>query len=83
MFGMDGAGFLDGTTLFLLKEYALLLILSILFGGPFMKNLHDHLAYRRGGAFKTVSIVLYGLLFLVSVAGLVSATYTSFLYFQF
>ena len=80
---MDGAGFWNGTTTFLLKEYALLLILSVLFCGPFMKNLHDHLAYRRGGAWKTASVVLHGLLFLVSVAGLVSATYTSFLYFQF
>ena len=83
MFGMDGVGFWNGTTTFILKEYALILILSVLFCGPVMKNLHDKLAYVRGGAWKTASVVLHGLLFLLCVAGLVSATYTSFLYFRF
>ncbi len=83
MFGSDGYGFWDQTTSFFLKERILLLIVSVLLCGPFVKNFHDTYIYRKGGAAKTISVVLYAALFLVCIAGLVSATYTSFLYVQF
>ena len=83
MFGADGMGFWDQTTSFYLRERILLLILAVLLCSPTVKNFHDSTVYRKGGAAKAVSVVLYTVLFVVCVAGLVSATYTSFLYVQF
>ena len=65
------------------KEKLLLLIAAVLLCTPFVKNMHDHLAFRRGGVFRAVSVGIYVLLFFLCVAELVSATYTSFLYFKF
>lgn len=83
MFGLDGIGFWNGMTTFLLKENALLLLAAIVLCGPWVRNLHDSLVYREGGAWRIASSVGYVVLTLFSVAALVSATYTSFLYFQF
>ncbi len=83
MFGADGAGFWDSTTSFILRERFLLLVVAALLCTPFVKNLHDGFVYRKGSAAKTVSVAIYTALFLVCVAGLVSATYTTFLYVQF
>ena len=80
---MDGIGFWNQTTSFILKENLLLLIAAVLLCTPFVKNMHDHLAFRRGGVFRAVSVGIYVLLFFLCVAELVSATYTSFLYFKF
>ena len=82
-FGLDGIGFWNGMTTFLLKENALLLLAAIVLCGPWVRNLHDSLVYREGGAWRIASSVGYVVLTLFSVAALVSATYTSFLYFQF
>ena len=83
MFGADGVGFWDQTTSFFLRERILLLIVAALLCSPTVKNFHDSTVYRKGGAAKTVSVALYVALFVICVAGLVSATYTSFLYVQF
>ncbi len=83
MFGLDGIGFWNGMTTFLLKENVLLLLAAIVLCGPWVRNLHDSLVYREGGAWRIASSVGYVVLTLFSVAALVSATYTSFLYFQF
>ena len=83
MLGTDGIGFWSGMTTFLLKENALLLLAAILFCGPWIRNLHDSLVYREGGVWRTISGIGFVVLFLCSIAALVSATYTSFLYFQF
>ncbi len=83
MFGLDGIGFWNGMTTFLLKENALLLLTSIILCGPWIKNLHDSLVYREGGAWRIASNIAFAVLTVFSVAALVSATYTSFLYFQF
>ena len=80
---MDGVGFWNRTTSFLLKENVLLLLAALLLSTPFVKNIHDHLAFRKGGIFRAVSVGIYVLLFFLCVAELVSATYTSFLYFKF
>ena len=83
MIGTDGLGFWNGMTTFLLRENALLLLTAVLLCGPWIRNLHDSLVYREGGAWRTASQVLFVVLTICSVAALVSATYTSFLYFQF
>lgn len=83
MFGTDGLGFWNGMTTFLLRENALLLLASFIFAGPWIRNLHDSLVYREGGVWRTVSCAGFVVLFICSIAGLVSATYSSFLYFQF
>lgn len=83
MFGLDGIGFWNGMTTFLLKENLLLLLAALALCGPWFRNLHDNLVYREGGVWKTASCIGFAVLSVFCVAALVSATYTSFLYFQF
>ena len=56
---------------------------ALIGSGPLVRRLHQNLTYRRGGAAVYVSAVLYAVLLILCVASMVSATYTSFLYFQF
>ncbi len=83
LFGAGGNGFWDVTTSFILKQNLLLLILSFLLSGPYVKRLHDNLTYKQGGAMKIASLCVYVVLFLFCIVNLVSATYNTFLYFQF
>ncbi len=83
MLGAGHMGFWDGTTSFYLLNNLVLLIAALLFTGPALRNLHENILthYPRGGI--ALSVVLYGVLLAFSVAAMVNATYSSFLYFQF
>ena len=83
MFGADGMGMWNSTTTFMLVEKLPLMIIAVLFLGPWIRNLHDNLAYKEGGVFRALSILVFAALFLVCTAGIVGSTYTSFLYVQF
>ena len=83
MFGADGMGLWNSTTTFLLIEKLPLMIIAVLFLGPWLRNLHDNFAYKEGGVFRALSILVFAALFLVCTAGIVGSTYTSFLYVQF
>jgi len=83
MFGADGMGLWNSTTTFLLIEKLPLMIIAVLFLGPWIRNLHDNFAYKEGGVFRALSILIFAALFLVCTAGIVGSTYTSFLYVQF
>ena len=83
LFGAGGGGFWNGTTTFILKENLLLMVIAFLFCGPYLKKLHDKYAFKEGGIMRYVSIAAYIILFLLCIVNLVSATYNTFLYFQF
>ena len=51
--------------------------------GPWLRKLHQRLAYVHGGAAMTVSVIAYMLTLIACVAYLVSNTYSAFLYAQF
>jgi alginate O-acetyltransferase complex protein AlgI len=83
MFGLGHLGLIDSTCRYYLSGNLLLLILSIVGCGPIVKTLHQKLCYWKGGAMTYVSAACYLVLLVLTVAYLVSSTYTSFLYVQF
>ena len=83
MFGAGSLGFWNRTTTFLLVEKLPLLIIAVILCGPWVFRLHESLAFKEGGLYKTVSLLVFTALFLVCTAGIVGSTYTSFLYAKF
>lgn len=110
MFGCSGAGFVNGETLYLLLNYAVMLVILILAATPYPKlwagKLMDLLEGRKaecvpateagqevlpvkngssvGGVVSTLlQLAFVAVVFLISTAYLVDATYNPFLYFRF
>ena len=83
MFGSGGLGFVDATTKYYFSGNIILLIIAVIGCTPVVQKLHQKLAYWKGGITTYVSIACYIVLLMLTVAYLVSSTYTSFLYFQF
>ena len=103
MFGLSGAGFVDGETMYLLVSYAVMLVVLILASTPYprqwaykiqnwleskgSKQTEETVAKRRvslGGSLSTVlQLAFVAVVFIISTAYLVDATYNPFLYFRF
>lgn len=86
LFGGFGQGLYDSTTLYLLLNNGILLILLILGCTPLPKKLTEKLVHGLGEHTEitvTLQGIFYAALFLLSVAYLVDATYNPFLYFRF
>ena len=83
MFGAGHMGLLDATAKYYLSSSWLLLAAGLVGCGTLPQRLHRALTYRAGPGRVYLSAALYVLLLLVCIAGLVSATYTTFLYVQF
>ena len=96
MFGLSGAGFVNGETLYLLVSYGVMLVVLILASTPYPKvwagKVMTWLEGRKPVNAKlslgsTVSTVLQlafvAVVFIISTAYLVDATYNPFLYFRF
>ena len=96
MFGLSGAGFVNKETLYLLVSYAVMLVVLILASTPYPKLLAGKvvtlLESKKADGAKvsfggTVSAVLQlafvAVVFIISTAYLVDATYNPFLYFRF
>lgn len=83
MFGAGHMGFLDATAMYYFKNAFVLLVMAFMGCGGLVQRVHQQLAYRKGGRITYVSIACYIVLLVISVAYLLSATYTSFLYVQF
>ncbi len=83
MFGLGHMGFLDSTCRYYLSGSLILLLLALVGSGPVVQRLHQRVAYWKGGRLTYVSVALYLVLLILTVACLVNATYTSFLYVQF
>ena len=82
MFGIGAAGFLDATAKYYLSGGALVLILSIFSAYPAGARLGGNI-YRLGKGAVTVSVIWFALLLVLCIAGMLSSTYSSFLYFEF
>ncbi len=83
MFGADQMGFANGTSIYYLYNYLLLIVIACLASGPLLKSLHQKLVYKQGGWRFYVSAAIHVILILLCFANMVGATYQSFLYFQF
>ena len=96
MFGLSGAGFVNKETLYLLVSYGVMLIVLILASTPYPKlwagKLVNLLENKKtegakvsfGGTMSAVlQLVFVAVVFIISTAYLVDATYNPFLYFRF
>jgi len=89
MFGLSSAGFVNGETLYLLLSYGVMLAILILASTPYPKvwagKVMNLLESKKTGS--TLSAVLQlafvTVIFIISTAYLVDATYNPFLYFRF
>ncbi len=84
MFGRGADGVWNTATSFVLRQNLILLIAALILSTPAVRKLHDRVTFRIHpvGAF-AISFACYAMLFLFTAAGMVSATYSTFLYFQF
>lgn len=81
MFGMNGAGFVSNQTMFMLLEYAVMFVILVIACTEYPKKLVSKINHVTVNA--VLSNVYIIVLFVVSVAYLVDATYNPFLYFRF
>ena len=79
----SAAGFVDGTALYYLGANWPLLLIAIIGCTPWPKLVGANFAGGKGVGTKAVSVAVYGLLLVSCVASMISATYSTFLYFQF
>jgi len=82
MFGIGAAGLVDATAKYYLGSFWVVLLLGILGATPICANLGSNV-YRGGKMPVALSVVWFGLLLALSVAGMMTSTYSTFLYFQF
>ena len=83
MFGAGGLGFWDGTAAYYLRSCLPLLVAAVILSGPLVRNIQRNLILRWPQAASAVTAVVYGALLAFSVAAMVNATYSTFLYFRF
>ena len=76
MFGMGEKGFADTNTWYHLMNYALILLIGILFATPMMKWLKEK-------AKPWMMYLVYLIILVISTAYLVDSTFNPFLYFRF
>lgn len=83
MFGMGVAGLSGEKTWYLLQNYEVLLLLLAFCATPIGKKIWDWLKQRAGFAMGVLEPVALAAVLLLSVAGIVDASYNPFLYFRF
>ncbi len=86
MFGIGTAGLYSDSSLFLLRNYGLLFIISAVASTPLMARVFSKImsALKDRAVISAVMVNVYNMgVFLTSVAYLVDATYNPFLYFRF
>ena len=83
MFGLGHMGFVDSACKYYFFSNVPLLLIAIVGCGPIVQRLHQRTAYWGHRVVSYLSVCVYILLLVLTVAYLVNATYTSFLYFQF
>ena len=82
MFGIGATGIIDRTAVYYLSNYFILFLLMILCSVPYTYKRFRRLAVR-GNVGRVVILAVYVVLFILSTAYLVNATYNPFLYFRF
>ena len=87
MFGMNGAGLIDGYMFYLLKGNAVLLIISAIGSTPIFARIAKKMRDSQKGPilalYGVLEKVILPVLLLLSIAYMVEASYNPFLYFRF
>ena len=76
-------GFIDKTAMYYLTGNLILLIAAFIGCGPLVRNLYQKYVYVKKPTMVYLSILVYAALFAFCIAGMVSSTFSSFLYAQF
>ncbi len=82
MFGIGAAGFLDGAAKYYFASSWMILLISAFSAYPLGSRLGGNI-YRSGKNVVAASVIWFAVLLLLCIAGMMSSTYSSFLYFQF
>ena len=82
MFGIGAAGFLDATAKYYLSGSAVILAVSVFCACPIGARLGSNI-YRARRNTVVLSVMWFAVLLMLCIAGMMSSTYSSFLYFQF
>ena len=84
MFGFGNVSFINGAFIYYLKNYFMIIIISIIFSCPIYKNLKEIIKKQhRQKIFFAITLIIYIVLFIITVSYLVGDTYNPFLYFRF
>lgn len=83
MFFMNG-DFINQDFIYYFRNYFIILIIASIFSTPIYKRISDYINKSKDSLFRSIIImVIYILLFIITIAYLVSDTYNPFLYFRF
>ena len=82
MFGIGATGFMDATAKYYLSGSWLILLIGTISAYPIGARLGSNV-YRMGKGAVAVSVIWFAALLVLCIAGMLSSTYSSFLYFQF
>lgn len=83
IFGMSEFGFWNAATSYYFMTNIVLILISILFCAPFVGEFFENLFIGTVKNGEIVVIAVYFVLFIFSIAGIISNTYSAFLYMQF
>ena len=83
MFGIGAAGMLDATAKYYLSSSAIILAIGAVAAYPVGANFGNKLLKKKNQMPIYLSVVWFAILLILCIAGMMSSTYSSFLYFQF
>ncbi len=83
MLGIGAAGFVDATAKYYFAQSALLLVAAFIACAPWPKTLGMNIAVGPGALRKILTVAFFAVVLVLSVAAMMNATYSTFLYFQF
>jgi len=83
MFGIGATGFLDGTAKYYLGSSWIILVIGAIAAYPVGANLGNKLLKNKSRLPIYLSVVWFAIMLMLCIAGMMSSTYSSFLYFQF
>ena len=82
MFGIGARGFLDTTAVYYYSASWLIVLIGAVSAYPIGTRLGSNV-YHLGKTAVALSVIWYAALLILCIAGMLSSTYSSFLYFQF
>lgn len=80
MIGLYSTGIASFETFFSLKQFAVFLVLGVLFSMPIQEKIEKFISKRLA---VSVNFIIYMIIFIIAIAFVVSSTFQSFLYFAF
>ena len=83
MFGIGANGFLDANARYYGSGSWILLVIGAVASFPFVSKQANNLLKGNSKLPVYLSVVWFGVLLMLCIAGMMSSTYSSFLYFQF